>query len=79
MASAKIQPYCKKHNINLREYDPKQKMNQRFSLKERRACLYIHRNHFCVMWETINITFTDTIKEVEKNLNMNPIRLLIAF
>ena len=46
MTSAKIQPFCKKHDINLGIYDLKQKRILPLSVTERRICLYIHENHF---------------------------------
>ena len=47
MTSAKIQPFCKKHNINLGVYNPKQQEILPRSFIERRICLFIHQNYFC--------------------------------
>ena len=61
--SAKIQPFCKKYNLNLGVYNIKQQEILPRSVTERGACLYIHKNYFCVIWRTINTTFTHAIKK----------------
>ena len=72
MTSAKIQPFCKKHDINLGIYDLKQKRILPLSVTERRICLYIHENHFCVIWKTEKTTFIKAIKELEDNFEYEP-------
>ena len=67
MNCAKIQPFCKKYNINLGVYNINQQEILPRSITERRICLYIHENHFCLIWKTKNTTFTDAIKEIEDN------------
>ena len=67
MTSAKIQPFCKKYNINLGIYNINQQEILPRSVTERRICLYIHENHFCLIWKTKNTNFTDAIKELEDN------------
>ena len=69
MTQAKIQPFCKKHEINLGIYDQKQKRILPLSVTERRICLYNQINHFCPIWKTKNTTFTDAIKELKNNFN----------
>ena len=68
MTSAKIQPFCKKYNINLGVYNKNQQKILPRSITERRICLYIHENHFCLIWKTKITTFTNAIKELEDNL-----------
>ena len=72
MTSAKIQPFCKKHNISLGVYIPKQQEILPRSVTERRICLFIHKNHFCVFWKTVKTNFTDAIKELEKKFEYQP-------
>ena len=67
MTSAKIQPFCKKYNVNLGVYNINQQEILPRSVTERRICLYIHENHFCLIWKTKNTTFTDAIKELKNN------------
>ena len=42
------------------------------SVTERRICLYIHENHFCVIWKTKRTTFINAIKELEDNFEYEP-------
>ena len=65
MTSAKIQPFCKKHNIKLGVYNPNQQEKLPRSVTERRVCLFFHKNHFCVVWKTKKKTFTDAFREFE--------------
>ena len=65
MTSAKIQPFCKKYNINLGVYNINQQEILPRYVTERRLCLIIHENHFCVIWKTKNTSFTNAIKELE--------------
>ena len=67
MTSAEIQPFCKKYGINLGVYNINQQEILPRSVTERRLCLIIHENHFCVIWKTKKTSFTDAIKELEDN------------
>ena len=72
MTSAKTQPFCKKHIINLGVYNTKQQEILTKSVTEQRICLFIHENHFCVIWKTVKTNFTNAIKELEKNFEYQP-------
>ena len=67
MSSAKIQPFCKKYDINLGVYNINQQEILPRSVTERRLCLIIHENHFCVIWKTKETSFTNAIKELKEN------------
>ena len=67
MTSAEIQPFSRKDNINLGVYDKKQRSILPKTITERRICLLIHNNHFCVIWATNKSSFSDAIKEKENN------------
>ena len=67
MTSAKIQPFCKKYGIDLGVYNINQQEILPRCVTERRLCLIIHENHFCVIWKTKKTSFTDAIKELEDN------------
>ena len=67
ITAAKIQPFCKKYNINLGVYKKDQRTILLKLLKERRICLYTYKNQFCLIWKTMNTTFTDAIRELEAN------------
>ena len=86
MTSAKMQPFCTKQKINLGVYNPKQKEFLPRSVTERRICLFIHKNHFCVIWKTRKTNFTDAIKEIEnsfeyqpKHLNNNNLKQVVEY
>ena len=67
MTSARIQPFCKKYNINLGVYNLKHQEILPPSVTEKRICLYIHENHFCLIWRTKNTNFTHALKELKDN------------
>ena len=67
MTSARIQPFCKKHNINLVVYNKNQQKILPLSITQRKVCLFIHENHFCLNWKTNNTTFSNAIKELKDN------------
>ena len=37
------------------------------TITERRICLLIHNNHFCVIWKNNQSSFPDAIEEIENN------------
>ena len=46
MTSAKVQPFCRKHNINIGSFD-RTRINPR-NITERRKALKIHNIHLCL-------------------------------
>ena len=67
MTSAKIQPFCRKYNINIGVYNKRQRSILPKTINERRICLLILNNHFSVIWKNIQSNFPDATEEVEKN------------
>ena len=67
MTSAKVQPFCRKYNINLGVYKNKQRSILPKTITERRSCLLTHNNHFWVIWKTNQSAFSDAIEEIEIN------------
>ena len=67
MTSANIQPFCRKYNINLGVYNKKRRSILPKTITERRICLLIHNNHFCVIRTTNQSAFPDAIEETENN------------
>ena len=69
MTSSRIQPFCRKYNINIGCYDgfrvcPRNKA-------ERKTSLYVHENHFCLIWKTQSISFKKAIEdEIEPNFKV---------
>ena len=67
MTQVKIQPNCRKNNLNLGVYSVKQKTIFPRSVTQRNICFYIHDNHFCVIRKTGQSTFPVAIKELRDN------------
>ena len=62
--SARIQPFCRKHNINIGCFDGK-KINPR-SITEKDSALKKHDNHFCLIWKSQGVSFTTAIENESK-------------
>ena len=62
MTSVKVQPFCRKYNINIGCFDGTRinpgNITQRNTLKT-------HENHFCLIWKSDGISFNKAIKEVK--------------
>ena len=65
MYSAKIQPFCRKYNLNVGIYNQILLCLSK-TITERRICLFIHNIHFCVLWEENQPTFPQAIDAIEK-------------
>ena len=62
MTSARIQPFVSEHEIDIGIFNGKRIKPE--SVKERRKCLYLYKNHFCVIWGN---SLAKAVKEVEAN------------
>ena len=67
MTSTKIQPLCRKYTFTLGVYNKKQRSFLPKTVTERKICLLIHNNRFCVVWKKNQSTFPETIEEIENN------------
>ena len=63
MTSARIQPFCKKYNLNIGSFDGT-RINPR-NLTQRKTSLFIYNNHFCLIWESDGISFEKAITELK--------------
>ena len=63
MTSARIQPFCKKHKINIGCFDGT-RINPR-NITQRDTALKIHENHFCLIWKSDGISFEKAIKKLK--------------
>ena len=63
MTSARIQPFCKKHNINIGCFDGT-RINPR-NLTQRNTSLFIYNNHFCLIWKSDGISFEKAITDLK--------------
>ena len=62
MTTARIQPFVTKYEIDIGIFNGKQILPK--TVKERRKCLYLYKNHFCVIWGN---SLSKAVKEVEAN------------
>ena len=68
MTSPRIQPLCRKHNIDIVYYDG-YRVNPRI-FTERNIASKIHENHFCSNWKSDGISFDKAIKELKDNFKL---------
>ena len=69
MTFARIQPFCRKYNINIGCYDGFRGCPR--SIAERNIALYVYENHSCLIWKTEKKSFKKAIKdELEPNLKV---------
>ena len=61
MTSARIQPFCRKYNINIGCFDGT-RINPR-NLTQRNTALKIHNNHFCLIWKSDGVSFNQVIED----------------
>ena len=62
MTSARVQPFCRKDNVNIGCYDGFRVCHR--NITQKNTPLKIHNNHFCLIWKTNGITFDRAIKEI---------------
>ena len=68
MTSARVQAFCRKHNINKSCYDGFRVCPR--SITQRNTALKIHINHFCLIWKTNGTSFDRAIKELKDNFKI---------
>ena len=61
MTSARIQPFCRKCNINIGCFDGT-KINPR-KINQSDTALKIHNNHFCLIWKSNGVNFDEVIED----------------
>ena len=69
MTSARVQPFCRKHNINIGCYDGFRVCPR--NITERNTATKMHNNHFCLIWKTDCVSFNKAIEdELEPNFKV---------
>ena len=69
MTSARIQPICRKTNINIGCFDGT-RINPR-NITQRKTSLFIYNNHFCLNWKSIGLSFNQAIEnELKPNFKI---------
>ena len=66
--SAKNQPFCGIYNINIGCLD-RTRINPR-NLTQRNTSLFIHINHFSLIWKSDGISFAKAMKELKDNFKL---------
>ena len=68
MTSARLQPFCRKYNINIGCYDCFRVCPR--NITQKNTALKIQNNHFCLIWKTDGISFDRAIKELKDNFKV---------
>ena len=69
MTSARIQPFCRKYNINIGCFDGT-RISPR-NLTQRNTSLFIYNNHFCLIWKSNGVSFHQVIEnELKPNFKV---------
>ena len=68
MTSARVQLFCRKHNINIGCYDGFRVCPR--NITQRNTALKIHNNHFCLIWKSNDVSFDRAIKELKDNFRV---------
>ena len=68
MTAARIQPFCRRHNINIGYYDDFRVCPR--TITQRNTALKIHNNHFCLIWKSDGVSFEKAIKELKDNFQV---------
>ena len=68
MTSARVQPFCRQHNINIGCYDGFRVCPRKIT--QRNIALKIHNNHICLIWKSDGVSFDKAIKELKDNFKL---------
>ena len=68
MARRKIPEFCKRYKIDIGNYDLNSKRILPQTVKQKNICVYIHRNHYCVIWKkNRKDSLLNGVQEIENN------------
>ena len=68
MTSARVQRFCRNHNIVIGCYDGFRVCPR--NIAQRNIALKIHNNHFCLIWKSNGVSFDRAIKELKDNFRV---------
>ena len=68
MTSARVQPYCRKCNINIGHYVGFRVCPR--NITKRNTAIKILNNHFCLIWKSDGISFDKALKEMKDNFKV---------
>ena len=68
MARCRIPEFCKRYKIDIGIYDLNSKRILPWTVKQKNICVYIHRNHYCVIWKkNRKDSLLNAVQEIENN------------
>ena len=68
MTQGRIPEFCKRCKIDIGMYDDKSKKILPRTVKQRNKCVYIHENHYCVIWKkNTKEALQNGVEEIDKN------------
>ena len=68
MSRCRIPEFCERYKINIGIYDLNSKRILPQSVKQKNICVYIHKNHYCVIWKkNRKDSLLNGVKEIENN------------
>ena len=68
MTKARIQPFCRANNINLGYFDGERVFPR--SVTNRDSALYLYNNHFCLIWKSQGVSFSQNFKDLKANFKI---------
>ena len=67
MARCRIPEFCKRYKIDIGIYDLNSKRILPWTVKQKNICVYIHKNHYCVIWKkNRKDSLLNGVNEIEK-------------
>ena len=68
MARCRIPEFCKRYKIDIGIYDLNSKRIPLWTVEQKNICVYIHRNHYCVIWKkNRKDSLLNGVQEIENN------------
>ena len=77
MTTARIQPFCKAHNLNFGCFDGKEVYRR--SVTERIKALCLFNNHFCLIWKSQGNSFNKATEIVENAISHDIVNIFFAY
>ena len=68
MARCRIPEFCKRYKKDIGIYDLNSKRILPWTVKQKKICVYIHKNHYCVIWKkNRKDSLLNGVQEIENN------------
>ena len=68
MTKARIQPFCRANNNDLGYYNDDRVFPR--SVTNRGSALYLYNNHFCLIWKSHAVSFSQAIQEIKNKFKI---------